>query len=75
MILDPNTALPQQVLYSIRVNFTWKDLHTGKILVQKAGFEESTMYYPTLGEDQSISSQDAVERLALAIVQEMESSW
>ncbi len=75
LVLDPHTATPQQELYTISVNFTWKDLHNGKILVSRTDFEQDSTYFPTLGEDQSVGSQDAVERLALGIVQEMEGAW
>jgi hypothetical protein len=75
LVLDPQTATPQQELYTISVNFTWKDLHTGKILVSRTDFEQDSTYFPTLGEDQVVGSQDAVERLAMGIVQEMEGAW
>ena len=72
---DVRTGLPQEQLYIVRVNFTWKDLRTGKILAERRRFEQSTTYYPTLGEGQFVGSQQNVERLALAIVQEMQSDW
>ena len=72
---DVNTGLPQEQLYIVRLNFTWKDLRTGKILVERRRFEQSTTYYPTLGEGQFVGSQQNVERLALAIVQEMQADW
>jgi hypothetical protein len=72
---DPRTAIPQEQLYLVRINFTWKDLRTGKILVERRRFEQSSTYYPTLGEGQFVGSQENVERLALAIVQEMQADW
>ena len=68
-------ALPQEQLYFITVNFTWKDLRTGQILVQRHSFEQSTNYYPTLGEDQYVGSQNNVEKLAVAIVEQLEAEW
>jgi len=68
-------SLPQEQLYTIKVNFTWKNLHTGHILAQQKAFEQSVAYYPTLGEGQYVGSQDAVERLGLGIVQELEAEW
>jgi Lipopolysaccharide-assembly len=73
--LNPFTATPQEEEYSIVVNFTWKDLRTGKILVSRQGFEQATTYFPNLGEGQYVASQNAVERLALGIVNEMEGPW
>ena len=31
-------SLPQEQLYTIKVNFTWKNLHTGHILAQQKAF-------------------------------------
>ena len=72
---DPDAAIPQEQLYVVTVNFTWKDLRSGKILVERRGFEQTAPYYPTLGEGQFVGSQQNVERLALAIVQELQSDW
>lgn len=73
--LNPYTATPQEEEYSIIVNFTWKDLRTGKVLISRQGFEQATTYFPSLGEGQYIAAQNAVERLALGIVNEMEGPW
>jgi len=72
---DVHTGLPQEQLYIVRLNFTWKDQRTGKILVDRRRFEQTTTYYPTLGEGQFVGSQQNVERLAVAIVQEMQADW
>ncbi len=73
--IDRLTANPQEQLYVIVVNFTWKNLRTGEILRQRHAFEQSGPYYPTLGEGSFAGRQDAVEDLAVAIVQEMEADW
>ncbi|MGD1275636.1 MAG: LptE family protein [Tepidisphaeraceae bacterium] len=73
--LDPHTATPQEQQYTIVVNFTWKNLHDGKVLVNRRDFEQTSNYYPTLGEGQYVAAQTAAERLALAIVHEMEAPW
>ena len=72
---DSSVAVPQEQLYIVRVNFTWKDLRTGKILAQRRRFEQSATFYPTLGEGQFIGAQYNVDRLALAIVQELQADW
>lgn len=68
-------GLPQEQLFFITVNFTWKDLRTGKILTDRRQFNQSSTYYPTLGEDQFAGSQENVERLGLAIVEELQRDW
>jgi len=60
---------------TLRVNFIWNDLRTGRILTQRKGFEQATTYYPTLGEGELVGTQQAVERLALGIVQELQADW
>lgn len=73
--LDPYTATPQEEQYSIIVNFTWKDLHNGKVLMTRQNFQQTTSYFPTLGEGQWVGSENTVDRLALGIVHEMEGAW
>lgn len=72
---DERSALPQEQLFIVSVDFVWKDLRNGRILVERRNFEQTATYYPTLGEDQFVGNQQAVEKLALAIVQEMQADW
>ena len=69
------TALPQAQLLTIRVDFTWKDLRTGRILAQRKNYDMVGTYYPTLGEGRYIGQQSTVEKLAISIVQELEADW
>jgi hypothetical protein len=69
------SAIPQEQLYDIKVNFVWKDQRTGIILCDRKNFEQTTTFYPTLGEGEFVGSQTGVERLALGIVQEMQADW
>ena len=72
---DRNTSLPQEEMITIRVNFVWKDLRSGRILRQCKNFDQSTMYYPTLGEGAYVGKQSGAERLAVGIVQELQAEW
>jgi hypothetical protein len=72
---DVFNALPQTQLYFVVVNFTWKDMRTGKILLQRHAFEQTSAYYPVLGEDTFVGSQQCVEQLALAIVESLQAEW
>ena len=72
---DRLSAVPQEQLLDIIVDFTWKDLRNGKILVERRGVEQTASYYPTLGEGRTTGTQAAAERLALAIVQELQADW
>lgn len=70
-----DNAVPQEQLYVVTVDFTWKDLRTGKVLVDRQNFEASAPFYPYLGETEDAGSYLAVEDLAAAIVSEMQSDW
>jgi hypothetical protein len=72
---DPDSAIPQEQMLGVTIDFTWKDLRTGRILVQRRGFEHTATYYPTLGEGRFVGRQQAVEKLAVAIVQELQADW
>ncbi len=72
---DVRTNVPQEQLYVMSINFTWKDLRTGQILVERRAFVQTAPYYATLGEGETVGAQDAIEKLALAIVQEMQADW
>jgi hypothetical protein len=72
---DSFTALPQEQTMILQVNFTWKNLRTGQILVERRGFDQRASYFPTLGEGQTVGAQHATERLALDIVHELQADW
>ncbi|HZK81000.1 MAG TPA: LptE family protein [Humisphaera sp.] len=69
------SAVPQEQIYQLVVRFTWRDLRTGKILAQRDDFEQTAPFYPTLREDQFIGEQLNIERLSLAIVEELQADW
>lgn len=73
--LNARSALPQEQAVRVTVNFIWKDLRTGRILKQQKGFQQDAMYYPTLGESAYIGTQTGMEKLAVAIVQELQADW
>jgi hypothetical protein len=73
--LGRRNNIPQEQLYTVKVNFIWKNLHTGRILVRREDFEQSVTYYETLGEDRFHGAQSASEKLAVGIVHELEADW
>ena len=72
---DTRSGIPQEQLLDITVDFTWKDLKSGRILVARRGLEQTATFYSTLGEGRFTGTQAATERLALAIVQELQADW
>ena len=72
---DVRTNIPQEQLYLLTINFRWKDLRSGRILLERRNFQQTAEFYPTLGEGEFVGSQNSIEKLALAIVQEMQADW
>ena len=72
---DVRTNVPQEQLYVMTVNFRWTDLRSGRILLERRNYQQTAPFYGTLGEGDFVGSQTAIERLALAIVQEMQADW
>jgi hypothetical protein len=72
---SPQTSEPQEQVYDVSVNFTWTDQRNGKVLVTRQRFQQTAPFYPTLGEGRFVANQINVERLAIAIVEEMQADW
>jgi hypothetical protein len=72
---ESTIAIPQEQLYVLTVDLIWKDLRTGRILMERKNFQQTTTFYPTLGEGEFVGSQQSVEKLALGIAQEMQANW
>jgi hypothetical protein len=72
---DVRANVPQESLYVITINFRWKDLRSGRILLERKNFTQTAPFYATLGEGEFVGAQESVEKLALAIVQEMQADW
>jgi hypothetical protein len=72
---DTKSGVPQDQLLDLVVDFTWKDLKTGRILVARRGLEKTASFYPTLGEGRDTGTQQATEQMALTIVHELQSDW
>jgi hypothetical protein len=68
-------AVPQEQMVLLTVNFRWKDLRTGQILLERKDFQQTATYYPTLGEGQFEGNQDAIEKLGFAIARELRADW
>ncbi len=69
------TNLPQETQVTIVVDFTWKDLRTQKILVRRKSFARASTEIPQIGQQLPDAEQMAIERLARAIVNQMQEGW
>jgi len=72
---DDTMAVLECLELVITVDLTWKDLRTGKILLQRRGLQQDATFHPPLGEGEFVGAQQAIERVALVIVQEMQADW
>jgi hypothetical protein len=68
------TNLPRETQLTVIVNFTWKD-RSGRVLVERREFNRSSTELPQVGERVADAEQLAIERLAAAIVEQMQTSW
>jgi len=66
---------PREQQLVISIDLTWKDLRTGKILLQRRNLQQEGVFHPPLGEGEFVGAQQAIERFALVIVQEMQADW
>ena len=72
--MNPNTNRPREMAVTFIVSFKWVDLATGRTIVQRSNFRVESTYYPAdpVGEDFFLGSEDAVNRLAERVVEQME---
>lgn len=70
-----NLNLPRESQVTVAVNFQWKDLRTGRILVKRVSFSRSATGIPQIGERMNDATQLAVERLAEAIVEQLQTEF
>ncbi len=68
------TNLPREVQVTVRVNFTWKE-RTGRVLVERKDFNRTATEIPQLAESADDAEQLAIERLAAALVDQMQEEW
>ena len=68
------TNLPREVQVTVRANFTWKE-RTGRVLVTRKDFNRTATEVPQLAESAEDAEQLAIERLAAAIVDQMQEEW
>lgn len=74
---SPLTGLTEEEVVSVTIDFTWKDLRNGKVLVERRSFSGHGLFVPSrpTGEPIEIGQFAAVQRLAQDIVAEMRADW
>jgi len=74
----PTTGRAREIQLRVVVDFTWKDLRgEGKVLVERKNFRVAAEYIPEapFSEDIFLGSEDAFNKIALRIVDQMAQPW
>jgi hypothetical protein len=71
---DFGQVRPRETTATVVVSFTWKDLRTGEILVERPNFVQTVDYIRPLGENFYHASQRQMDRLAERIIEQMETN-
>lgn len=72
---DFRTGRPREKGATVVIRYHWKDLRTGRTLVERERFAFMTNYYPSLGESFTKGMVRGLDGMAEAIVETMESEW
>jgi len=72
---DFRTDLPREIRATFVIRFQWKDLRTGKVLLDRPRFVQAVDYIPPVGERFADASAEALDDLAERIVEQMMESW
>ena len=74
---NPDTGQPREKEVTFTVSFEWKDLRTGKNVVVRKNFDVAVVYLPDApyNENFFLGSQKLMDKLALRIVETMETDW
>ncbi|MEM9295269.1 MAG: LPS assembly lipoprotein LptE [Planctomycetota bacterium] len=70
-------GVPQELETTVTIDFVWRDLRTGEVLVSRSGFSAVGRYSPTrqLGERPEIGLSAAVQQLARDVVSSLRKDW
>jgi len=70
-------TVPQEIEVTLTVDFEWRDLRTGRTLLERQGFAAVGRHIPTdpVGEPFEVAQHEAVQRLAREIVSSMRGDW
>lgn len=66
---------PRETAMTMIIAFQWKNLRTGRTIVERSNFIQTVDYVRPLGEDFYDASQESMDKIAERIVEQMESEW
>lgn len=72
-----STGLSEEVLLKVTIDFEWKDVRTGRVLVERRAFTADSVFMPSppLGESIELGRFAVVQKLARDIVNELRADW
>lgn len=71
------TGLSEEAIVSVTIDFQWKDLRNGKVLVERKSFSGHGLFVPSrpTGEPVELGRFAAVQQLARDVVAELRADW
>lgn len=72
---DYESRLPREKQLTLAVRIRWKDLRSGKMLVDKPVLLQAADYLPPAGEREAFAQQRSIDLLARRIVAQMYAPW
>ena len=72
---DFRSRLPRDKQLTLAVQVRWKDLRTGKLLVEQPVLLQAVDYLPPAGETEQLAQERAIDRLASRIVAALSEEW
>jgi hypothetical protein len=72
---DFRSRQPRDKQMTVVVRVQWKDVRTGRLLIDKPLLLQAVDYLPPAGESEEFAQQKALDRLAARIVAEMYNEW
>jgi len=72
---DPRSRLPREKQMTLAVRVQWKDLRTGKMLLDQPIMLDAADYLPGAGESEKYTQEKVIARLSERIVQAMYDEW
>jgi hypothetical protein len=74
---SPRTGLSEEVIVSVTIDFQWRDMRSGKVLLERKAFAGHGLFVPSrpTGEPVELGAFAAVQQLARDVVAEMRLDW
>ena len=72
---DSDTRQPRDKQMTLVIRVEWKDLRSGRVLVDRPLLLQAVDYLPPAGESEKFAQQKGIDRLAARIVAQMYNDW